>query len=132
MYKIFEAKTEVKYSEREKLKKWITFYRSSKYSEVERFEKLEDARKAFKKYKTDITKLFSSGETYFAVTEYMLANDVDDDFPFFFPFLGCSPMQFEVVDKETYETLKQCDTYAEAEAYQQEHGDGKDLYISLG
>ena len=131
MYKIMEAKTKVKYSEREKLKKWITFNRSSKYSEVERFEKLEDARKAFKKYKTDITKLFSSGETYFAVTEYMLSNDVDDDFPFFFPFLGCSPMQFDVVDKETYSTLKTCDTYAEAEAWMQENGDGRDLYISF-
>lgn len=128
MYKILETKTEVKYSERKKLKQWITFDQNGEYSEIECFEKLENAQKAFEKYRTDVTRLSDSGETYFAVTEYMLVNEKDDDFT----FLDCTPMQFEVVDKETYNTLKTCDTYAEAEDYQNENGDGRDLYISLG
>ena len=125
MYKILESKTELRYSEREKLKKWITFGETGEYSEIETFEKLEDAKKAFEKYRTEVTRLSDSGRTYFAVTEYMLVADA-------FGFLACSPMQFEVVDKETYETLKTCSTYAETEAYQQENGGGRNLYISLG
>lgn len=128
MYKILETKTEVKYSERERLKKWVTFDQNGEYSEVECFEKLEDAQKAFKKYRTDVARLSDSGETYFAVTEYMLVNEKDDDFA----FLDCTPMQFEVIDKETYDTLKTYSTYTEAEAWQQENGDGRDLHISLG
>ena len=127
MYKIIEAKTEVKYGERGKLKQWITFDQNGEYSEVECFEKLEDAQKAFEKYRTGVTRLSNSSETYFAVAECMLVNETDDDFA----FLGCTPMQFDVVDKETYDTLKTCSTYAEAEAWQQENGDGRDLYISL-
>lgn len=128
MYKILESKTEVRYNEREKLKKWITFGGTGECSEVETFEKPEDAKKAFKNYRTEVTRLSDSGRTYFAVTEYMLVDETADAVG----FLDCSPMQFEVVDKETYETLKTCSTYAEAEAYQQEHGDGRNLYISLG
>lgn len=111
-----------------KLKQWITFDRNGEYSETECFEKLEDAKKAFTKYKTEVTKLSDSGKTYYSVMEYMLINETDDDFA----FLDCSTMQFEVVDKETYDTLKTCNTYAEAEIYQQENGNGKNLYISLG
>lgn len=129
MYKIIVATTELPYAERKKLKQWITFDRNGEYNEIERFEKLEDAKKAFTKYKTEVTRLSDSGKSYYySVTEYMLINETDDDFA----FLECSTMQFEVVDKETYDTLKTCNTYAEAEAYQQEKGDGKNLYISLG
>lgn len=85
-------------------------------------------KKHSKKYKTNVTELSISGQNYYAVIEYMLLNETDDDTN----ILDCSPMQFEVIDKRSYETLKQCETYAEAEAYKQECGDGKDMYISLG
>ena len=119
---------EIKWKDRKKLKKWLTLDEGGEFSEEECFETPDEAKKAFKKYKTEVTELSVSGQSYYAVIEYMLLKESDDDTN----ILDCSPMQFEVVDKETYETLKQCDTYAEAEAYQQEHGDGKDLYISLG
>ncbi len=128
MYKIIAATTELPYAERKKLKQWITFDRNGEYSETECFKKLEDAKKAFTKYKTEVTRLSDSGKTYYSVMEYMLINETDDDFA----FLECSPMQFEVTDGETYNTVKAFSTYAEAEAYQHEKGDGKNLYISLG
>lgn len=128
MYKIIVATTELPYAEREKLKQWITFDQNGEYSETECFEKLEDAKKAFTKYRTEVTRLSDSGRPYYSVKEYMLVNETDDDFA----FLECSQMQFEVTDGETYNTVKAFSTYAEAEAYQQEKGDGKNLYISLG
>lgn len=128
MYKIIAATTELSYAERKKLKQWFTFDRNGEYNEIERFEKLEDAKKAFTKYRTEVTRLSDSGKTYYSVKEYMLINETDDDFA----FLDCSTMQFEVTDGETYNTVKAFSTYAEAEAYQQEKGDGKNLYISLG
>lgn len=127
MYKIIAASVKISQKERKKLKKWITFDGKADVREIKAFEKLEEAKKAFKKCKTDVTELTSAGASYYKVTEYMLANEMGDEYG----FLDCSPMQFEVVDKATYNTLKTCNTYAEAENYAKEHGDGRDLYISF-
>lgn len=126
MYKIIAASTEIKYNERKKIKKWVTFDENGECSDVAEFKTLEEAKKAFKKYKSDVTELSASGGTYYAVIEYFLVNETDDDFA----FLGCSPMTFEVVDKETYDTVKVCETLEEAESYQAENCENS--YISFG
>lgn len=128
MYKIISASAEIKWKDRKKLKRWVTLDEGGEFSEEKCFKTLKEAKNAFKKYKTEVTELSVSGQNYYAVIEYMLLNESNDDTN----ILDCSPIQFEVVDKETYETIKKCETYAEAEAYQQEYGDGKELYISLG
>ena len=96
MYKIISASADIKWKDREKLKKWVTLDES----EEKCFETLEKAKKAFEKYKTEVTELSVSGQSYYAVIEYMLLKESDDDTN----ILDCSPMQFEIVDKETYET----------------------------
>lgn len=128
MYKIISASAEIKWKDRRKLKRWVTLDEGGEFSEEKCFKTLEEAKKAFEKYKTEVTELSVSGQNYYVVIEYMLLKESNDDTN----ILDCSPMQFEVVDKETYHKIKQCETYAEAEAYQQKYGDGKNLYISLG
>lgn len=98
MYKIIAASTEIKYKERKKIKKWVTFDENGECSDVEEFKTLEEAKKAFEKYRSDVTELSTSDGTYYAVMEYFLVNETDDDFA----FLDCSPMQFAVTDKGTY------------------------------
>lgn len=127
MYKIIAATVEVSRKERKKLRKWVTFDGKAEVTEIKAFEKLEEAKKAFKKFKTDVTELTYAGASYYSVIEYMLINEMDDDYA----FLDCSPMLFEVVDAESFETLKTCKTYEEAENYIKDHGDGRNLYISF-
>lgn len=127
MYKIIVATVKISQKERKKLKKWITFDGKAEVKEINAFERLEEAKKDFRKYKTDITESATSGELYYTVTEYMLINEMDDEYG----FLDCTPMFFEVVDAERHEVLKVCKTYEEAENYTKEHGDGRDLYISF-
>lgn len=127
MYKIIAATVEVSRKERKKLRKWVTFDGKAEVTEIKAFEKLEEAKKAFKKYKTDVTELTYAGKSYYDVIEYMLINEMDDDYA----FLDCSPMFFEIVDAESSETLKTCKTYEEAENYTKEYGDGRNLFISF-
>jgi hypothetical protein len=91
MYKIIAATIEVSRKERKKLRKWVTFDGKAEVTEIKAFEKLEEAKKAFKKYKTDVTELTYAGKSYYNVTEYMLINEMDDDYA----FLDCSPMFFD-------------------------------------
>lgn len=98
MYKIISANAEIKYKEREKIKKWVTFYENGECSDVAEFKTLKEAKKAFEKYKSDVTEFSASAGTYYAVMEYFLVNETDDDFA----FLDCSPMQFVGADKGAY------------------------------
>ena len=123
MYKIIAATVKISQKERKKMRKWVTFDGKADVREIKAFEKLKEAIKAFAKYKTDITESAAAGETYYTVTEYMLVNEMDDDYG----FLGCTPMFFEIVDAGCSETIKVCRTYEEAEDYIKEHGDGRDL-----
>lgn len=127
MYKIIAATVKISQKERKKMRKWVTFDGKADVKEVKTFERLEEAIKVFAEYKTDITESATAGETYYNVTEYMLVNEMDDDYG----FLDCTPMQFEVVDAESLEVLKVCRTYEEAEDYIKEHGDGRNLHISF-
>ena len=80
MYKIIAATVEVSRKERKKLRKWVTFDGKAEVTEIKAFEKLEEAKKAFKKFKTDVTELTYAGASYYSVIEYMLINEMDDDF----------------------------------------------------
>lgn len=127
MYKIIAATVKISQKERKKMRKWVTFDGKADVREIKTFEKIEEAKKAFAKYKTDVTESATAGESYYIVTEYMLVNEMDDDYG----FLDCTPMFFEVVDAERSEVLKVCRTYEDAEDYIKEHGDGRNLHISF-
>lgn len=127
MYKIIVATAKISQEERKKMRKWITFDGKADVREVKTFEKLKEAIKAFAKYKTDVTESAAAGEAYYTVTEYMLVDEMDDEYG----FLDCTPMFFEVVDGENLEVLKVCRTYEEAEDYIKEHSDGRNLHISF-
>lgn len=125
MYKIIAATVKISQKERKKMRKWVTFDGKADVREIRTFERLEEAKKAFAKYKTDVTESATAREAYYTVTEYMLVNEMDDDYG----FLDCTPMFFEVVDGDL--TLKVFKTYEEAEDYIKEHGDGRNLHISF-
>ena len=127
MYKIIATTVKISQKERKKMRKWVAFDGKADVREIKVFEKLKEAIKAFKEYKTDVTESAAAGEAYYTVTEYMLVDEMDDDYG----FLDCTPMQFEVVDAERAEMLKVCKTYEEAEDYIKEHGDGRNLHISF-
>lgn len=114
-FEIIKKTVEIKKKNASEIRKGVAT--DCEYPEVlKRFDTLEEAREAFKEFKTEIREFSTPSGKCFDIAEYYIEeSNCDDDLPT--PDIDVweiSPIEIRVVDDETHETVGVFSTYEDA------------------